>query len=102
MPRDEVARALQTGCPVRLHLCDGEVVVARILDFDADELRFAPIQSSRPERYAVCDSTGFVLRFAELEKAVLVSPAGGEDRPERGPAAGHRPAVRRRRRRRAQ
>jgi hypothetical protein len=73
MPRDEVATALQTGRPVRLHLRDGEVVVARIVDFDAEELRFAPIQSSRPERYAVCDSTGFVLSFADLERAVLLS-----------------------------
>jgi len=64
---------MQTGRPVRLHLRDGEVVVARILDFDAEELRFAPIQSSRPERYAVCDSTGFMLRFDELERAVLLS-----------------------------
>lgn len=73
MPRDEVATALQTGRPVRLHLHDGEVVVARILEFDAEELRFAPIQSSRPERYAVCDSTGFVVSFADVERAVLVS-----------------------------
>jgi hypothetical protein len=64
---------MQTGRPVRLHLRDGEVVVARILDFDAERLRFAPIQSSRPERYAVCDSTGFVLAFADLARAVLLS-----------------------------
>jgi hypothetical protein len=73
MPRDEVAAALQTGRPVRLHLRDGEVLVARILDFDAERLRFAPIQSSRPERYAVCDSTGFVVPFADIERAVVVS-----------------------------
>ncbi|HTO09618.1 MAG TPA: hypothetical protein VMR86_21385 [Myxococcota bacterium] len=78
---------MQTGRPLRLHLRDGEVVVARILDFDAEALRFAPIQSSRPERYAVCDSTGFVVRFADLERAVLLShprpPRKGQTRPRR-------------------
>jgi hypothetical protein len=76
MPRDaarrEVVRAFETGRDVRLHADDGEVLVARILGFDSDELRFAVVTSSRPERYAVCDSTGFVRRFDELERAVVL------------------------------
>jgi len=70
--REEVARALETGRDVRLHARDGEVLVARVLDVDGGELRFAVVTSSRPERYAVCDSTGFTLRFDELERAVLL------------------------------
>ena len=59
---------------MRLHLRDGEVVVARILQFDDQELHFVPITSSRPERYGVCDSTGFVRRISEVERAVVVEP----------------------------
>jgi hypothetical protein len=73
MPRQEVISALETGRPIRLHLRDREVVVARILGVDEEEFRFAPITSSRPERYAVCDSTGFVRRFDELERAVMLA-----------------------------
>jgi hypothetical protein len=67
-----VARAFETGRSVRLHARDGEVLVARILAFDELELRFAVVTSSRPERYAVCDSTGFLRRFDELERAVVL------------------------------
>jgi len=71
-----VARAFETGRSVRLHARDGEVLVARILGFDELELRFAVVTSSRPERYAVCDSTGFLRRFDELERAVVLDPPG--------------------------
>jgi len=73
MPSTTIARALETGQPVRLHAEDGEVLVARILSFDDDEIRFTVITSSRPERYAVCDSTGFRRAWHEIERAVLVS-----------------------------
>ena len=69
-----MARAFETGRSVRLHARDGEVLVARILAFDELELRFAVVTSSRPERYAVCDSTGFLRRFDELERAVVLDP----------------------------
>lgn len=87
MPRDEarreVVRACETGREVRLHTRDGEVLVARVLGCDADEVRFAVVTSSRPERYAVCDSTGFVRRFDELERAVVLE-ARDERRARRG------------------
>lgn len=67
-----MARAFETGRDVRLHALDGEVLVARIMGVDEGELRFAVITSSRPERYAVCDSTGFLRRFDELERAVVL------------------------------
>ncbi|HTO69644.1 MAG TPA: hypothetical protein VMR31_07255 [Myxococcota bacterium] len=72
MVREAVERAHRESRPVRLHARDGEVVVARILGFDAEELRFIAVTSSRPENYAVCDSTGFVRRFDELERAVVL------------------------------
>ena len=72
-----VARALEMGAPVRLHMRDGEVLVAHILACDADEIRFSVVHSSRPERYGVCDSTGFRRGWDELERAVLLS-AGKE------------------------
>jgi hypothetical protein len=68
-----VARALELGQPVRLHARDGEVIVARILDFDERGVRFAVLRSTRPERYAECDSTGALRRWDELDRAVLVS-----------------------------
>jgi len=70
--REEVARARETGRDIRLHARDGEVLVARILDADAERVLFAVVTSSRPERYAVCDSTGFERRFDELERAVVL------------------------------
>ena len=72
MSRDVVFQAVQTGCPVRLHTRDGEVLVARILDTDERGIRFAVVTSSRPERYGVCDSTGFLRGWDEIERAALV------------------------------
>ena len=72
MSRDVVFQALQAGCPVRLHTRDGEVLVARILDTDERGIRFAVVTSSRPERYGVCDSTGFLRGWDEIERAALV------------------------------
>ena len=73
MPSTTIARALESGKPVRLHTQDGEVLVARILSYDEQEICFAVVMSSRPERYAVCDSTGFRRAWHEIERAVLVS-----------------------------
>ena len=53
MPSSAIARAHQTGQPVRLHASDGEVLVAHILSYDEAEICFAVLTSSRPERYAV-------------------------------------------------
>ncbi len=73
MPSTAIARALETGQPVRLHVSDGEVLVAKILSCDDQEICFAVVSSSRPERYAICDSTGFRRSWSEIERAVLVS-----------------------------
>ena len=71
-PLDVLRSAAQSGRSVRMHLRDGEVVVARVLHVDADEIVYAALQSSRPERYAVCDSTGARARLDSVERAVLV------------------------------
>ena len=81
MIHDDLSRAFESGRPVRIHARDGEVLVARVLEVDADAVRFAVVTSSRPERYGVCDSTGFVRRLAELERATVLE---GEPRARRG------------------
>jgi hypothetical protein len=79
-PRDEpdvgetLATALRDGRLVRVHLRDGEVLVARVLQLDADELVYAAVRSSHPERYAVCDSTGFRVPRGAIERAALLRP----------------------------
>ncbi len=70
-----IARAADSGQPIRVHTSDGEVLVARVLAFDARELHYVVIHSSRPERYGVCDSTGFALRIAAIEKVQLLRSA---------------------------
>ena len=50
MTSTTIARALETGQSVRLHAGDGEVLVARILSYDDQEICFAVVTSSRPER----------------------------------------------------
>jgi hypothetical protein len=72
-PRDVLQSAAETGQSVRMHLRDGEVVVARVLHVDGDEVVYAALQSSRPERYAVCDSTGARARLDAVERAVPVA-----------------------------
>jgi len=67
-----LAAAAASGQPVRVHLRDGEVLVARVLGLDACELVYAALRSSRPERYAVCDSTGFRVARAEIERVSLL------------------------------
>ena len=80
-------QAVQAGCPVRLHTRDGEVLVARILETDERGIRFAVVTSSRPERYGICDSTGFLRDWDEIERAALV--AEGRPRASRRRARHH-------------
>ena len=68
----ELRAAAAQGHCVRVHLLDGEVLVARVLHVDARELVYAVVRSSRPERYAVCDSTGFRVARDAIERAVRV------------------------------
>ncbi len=69
---EEIVTAAGSGQPIRLHTRDGEVLVARVLQFDERELRYLVLTSSRPERYAVCDSTGYTRPLDEPQKAVLL------------------------------
>ena len=68
----EIVRARETGQPVRVHTSDGEVIVARVLGYNERMLVYTVLSSSRPERYAVCDSTGFVIPISEIERARLL------------------------------
>ena len=77
-PADDIARAAQDGLPLRLHTASGEVLVARILDWDGAELRYTVVRSSKPERYAVCDSTGFSLTLDEIERVQVLSEDSAE------------------------
>ena len=61
-----------SGRRVRLHLRDGEVVVARVLQIDGERLLYAVVQSSHPERYAVCDSVGTEVSVRDVMRARLL------------------------------
>lgn len=74
-PRDVLAEAAGSGRAVRVHTRDGEVLVARVLECGPEELVYAVITSSRPERYAVCDSTGFTLPLQSVERAEVLARA---------------------------
>lgn len=71
----ELRRAHEAGKTVRLHRQDGEVLVAQVLRCGEQELVYAVLQSSHPERYAVCDSTGFTLPIAEIERVQVLDRA---------------------------
>jgi hypothetical protein len=72
--------SVRTGTPVRLHIADGEVVVARILEQGPQEVVYTPVTSSRPEKYALCDATGFAVPLEAIRKAALLGPSRGSSR----------------------
>ena len=80
----EIVTAAGSGQPVRVHTNDGEVLVARVLEYDEREFRYVVITSSRPERYGVCDSTGFTLPLESVERVALLSDAAPRKRRPRG------------------
>ncbi len=71
----ELERAREAGKTVRVHRQDGEVLVAQVLRCGELELVYAVLTSSHPERYAVCDSTGFTLAIAEIERIQVLDQA---------------------------
>jgi hypothetical protein len=79
MPPEAIAAQIDTAQrelrPLRLHLTDGEVLTARVLAWDGRELVYAPLHSSRPERYGICDSTGFAVALGAIERAQLQRPS---------------------------
>jgi hypothetical protein len=77
----DLRAARTSGQPIRLHSSDGEVVVARVLRCDEHEVTYTVLTSSHPERYAVCDSTGFCMPVAQIERTQLLQePAGHRTR----------------------
>jgi hypothetical protein len=69
--REQLSEAVRSGEKVRVHT-DDEVAVVRVLRVDAESVLYAPITSSRPERYAVCDSAGFELPLAAVVRVTPV------------------------------
>jgi hypothetical protein len=68
----EIVQARESGRPVRLVRSDGEILVLRVISYDDEQLLYAVFTSSHPERYGVCDSTGFALDLAEIEGVTLL------------------------------
>jgi len=68
----ELDQAAASGQPIRIHTRDGEVLVARVLNCDQDEVVYVVVTSSRPEKYAICDATGFAIPLQEVAKTRLL------------------------------
>ncbi len=66
-----LVEAARSGGKVRVHTED-EVAVVQVLRVEAERVVYRPIHSSRPERYAVCDSPGFELPLAAVLRVVAV------------------------------
>jgi hypothetical protein len=71
---DLIERALETGQPLRMHLRDGEVLVAQLLSAGDGRVRCRVLTSSRPENHAHCDSTGLELALAQISRAAALPP----------------------------
>ena len=50
--------------------------VGRVLHYDEEAITYVALTSSHPERYAVCDSTGFAIRLDRVKRVVLLREAG--------------------------
>lgn len=83
--QEALASAQRSGQQVRIHTHTGEVLVAHVLALSDRELRYAVITSSRPERYAVCDSTGFLLPLEGIARVQRLAPVDPTPTPRRGP-----------------
>ena len=68
----EITEARRSGLAVRVFRSDGEVIVLQVLDCDERDLVYRVLTSSHPERYGVCDSTGFSLPLGEIERLQLL------------------------------
>lgn len=75
-----ITEAARTGVPIRMRMTDGEVVVARVLEAGPEELVYAVVTSSRPEKYAMCDATGFVVPLEAIGAVSIVAPSARSSR----------------------
>jgi hypothetical protein len=72
-----IEEAARRGVAVRLRISDGEVLVARILDAGPKRVVYRVMTSSRPEKYAVCDATGFSVPLEAITRAVILDAGSG-------------------------
>ena len=90
-----IASAHREGKAVRIQRRDGEELVVRVLHHDVQTLVYAVYTSTHPERYAVCDSTGFTVPLAEIERVqMLRNPDGPAPRKRRRGPASRAPDIR--------
>lgn len=74
-----IEEAQKAGKPLRILRSDGEEILAKVLGREGEVLLYAVYTSTHPERYGICDSTGFRLPLREIQSAVL------SDAPPPGP-----------------
>jgi len=70
-PSEVIEAAQDSDRPLRILRSDGEEILAKVLGRDGDVLLYAVYTSTHPERYGVCDSTGFRLPLREIQSASL-------------------------------
>ena len=51
------------------------MLVARVLNCDDHEVVYVVITSSKPEKYAICDATGFAIPLQQVAKTRLLEEA---------------------------
>lgn len=70
-PSEVIEAAQHADRPLRILRSDGEEILAKVLGRDGDVLLYAVYTSTHPERYGVCDSTGFRLPLREIQSVTL-------------------------------
>ena len=69
---EALEEALRGQKALRIERDDGEVIVAQVLRYETRALFYAVYTSTHPERYGVCDSTGFRLDLAEIRTVEIL------------------------------
>ena len=70
-----IEEAQRVDKPLRIRREDGEEILAKVLGCEGEVLLYAVYTSTHPERYGVCDSTGFRLPFREIASLTVSNAA---------------------------
>ena len=92
---EALEEALRSQKALRIEREDGEVIVAQVLRYETRALFYAVYTSTHPERYGVCDSTGFRLDLTEICKVEILDQPPAQRRFVLGLRRGFRPCFRR-------